>query len=147
VEVLTRLARAHAGDVWMRTAVLSSVANAAGPMLLALLEDTKFVVSTPGPEMIEQLSVVVGVRNRADEVERALQSLATSAALAKNEAVRQRILLALGSGVQRAGGRLHADAKSPAAPLLEQVRERARKTALDTAIAEADRARAARVLG
>ena len=147
VEALTRLARAHANDVWMRTAVLSSIANAAGPMLLALLTDSDFVASTPGPEMIEQLAIVVGVRNRPQEIENSLHALAATPALVKNEKLRERLLFALGAGIQRAGGRLHAEAKNPAAPLLQQLLERSRKTALDTGVSEGERAKATRLLG
>src|SRR5439155_4971496 len=64
---LADLARRHAGDVWMRTAVLSSIADSADRILIALLKDPIFAGGA-GAAMVGQSATVVGARNRPAEV-------------------------------------------------------------------------------
>jgi putative membrane-bound dehydrogenase-like protein len=106
---LARLAQRHAADAWMRTAVLSSVAESAPGVLTTLLADTAFLRSPQGSAILEQLALVVGVRNRPAEVRQVLDALATAGEL------QARLLLSLGDGLKRGGARLTVP-KSPTRP-------------------------------
>jgi putative membrane-bound dehydrogenase-like protein len=146
VPALARLARRYAGDVWMRTAILSSVANSAHDLLVLLLEDGPFVRAGSGTEIIEQLAQVVGVRNRPAEVRRLLN--ASVAPLKTNPDLRQRFFLALGTGLKRAGGRLTIphNVTTPADRMLLSLFADAEKTAVDERSAEAKRQQAIQLL-
>src|SRR5206468_1238958 len=90
VAALAGLARRHAGDVWMRTAILSSAAESADRILVALFQDQAFAGGA-GAAMVEQLATVVGARNRPAEVGRVLVAIAACPATD----LRQRLVLDL----------------------------------------------------
>ena len=68
MEALATIARRDAADPWIRTAVLSSVADASDQLLVRLLADEKFTASPAGAEMIRQLAQIVGLRLKNDEI-------------------------------------------------------------------------------
>jgi putative heme-binding domain-containing protein len=155
VAALSGLAR-HAGDVWMRTAVLSSIAESADGTLVTLLRDKTFAAGGAGAGMVEQLATVVGVRNRPAEVARVLDAIAANA----DAGLRPRLVLDLGGGLRRGGGRLPISvagvsdpgpaSQRPATEAGRMVRdliEQARKTAADPAASEAARRQAVQLLG
>jgi len=138
--VLAELARRHAGDVWMRTAVLSSVSDSADRVLVSLLQDSTFSKG-PGAAIVGQLATVVGARNRPTEVGRVLDAIAANA----SADVRQRLVLDLGSGLRRGGGRLPTE--GPHAKMIRDLIELGRKTAADSAVSESQRRQAVQFLG
>jgi putative membrane-bound dehydrogenase-like protein len=137
---LADLARRHAGDVWMRTAVLSSTADSADRVLTALLKDSTFA-DGPGAVMVEQLATVVGARNRPAEVDRVLDAIAAC----PTADARRRLVLDLGSGLRRGSGRLPTE--GPHEAMIRELIEQARKTAADSSASEPRRRQAAQLLG
>lgn len=126
-EALARMAKRDAGDATMRTAVLSSVGNFADRLFLVLLADPSFAAGA-GAEMLDALALVVGVRNRSEEVTRTLAAVGSV-----TDAARQsRLIQALGTGLKRAGARLPAT-DPVVARLLVQARERAADRRADEA--------------
>lgn len=142
VTALTQLARQHAADPWMRTAILSSATASAQPMLTELLADASFANGGSGPAFLEQLALVVGVRNRPDEVQRALGAMAQFAGPERN--VTGRFVLSLGDGLKRAGARLPVPNGRTA--YARQLLDRSLTTAADAKAAEPERLQAVRLL-
>ncbi len=142
---LARLARRHAGDEWVRTAVLSSVAESAPAVFAELLADREFAATAPA--LLEQLALVVGVRNRAVEVRQALDALATHAT--RNRDLQERLALSLSDGLKRTGARLVVPEgdEGPGARLAGKFLAGALKAARDPAAPEPRRIGAVRMLG
>jgi putative membrane-bound dehydrogenase-like protein len=141
--VLARLARRQVADHWIATAVLSSVADSADRLLVELLHDPAFAASRPGAELIGQLAEVVGVRNHPHELERVLQ-----AAAGATPGVRDALVLVLGEGLKRSGGRLPVAARpvSPAEKLIAELMADAKATANNGAAPEGKRQQAIRLV-
>jgi putative membrane-bound dehydrogenase-like protein len=137
---LADLARRDANDVWMRTAVLSSIAESADGVLISLLKDATFAAG-PGAAMVEQMATVVGARNRPAEVDRVLDAIAAS----PSADLRRRLVLDLGSGLPRGGGRLPIAGSHER--MIQDLIEQARKTATDSAASESQRRPAVQLLG
>ena len=97
---LAGIAKRDAGDLWMRTAVLSSSLKLAGGMLESLLADTEFAASSVGKQFLRQLALVVGGRNQKTEVISLLKAM-ESTANSKNASAQHAILLGLGDGLRR----------------------------------------------
>ncbi len=97
---LARIARRDAGDVWMRTAILSSALNLAGGMIEELLSgDAAFARSGSGQQFLRQLSMLVGSRNQKEEVGKILH-VAEHNPAAKPDAVRRSLVLGLAEGLR-----------------------------------------------
>jgi putative membrane-bound dehydrogenase-like protein len=134
-DALATIARRDAADPWIRTAVLSSVANASDQLLVRLLANAKFTASVAAAEMFRQLAQIVGTRHEDDEIQRTFEAARKADALLA-------VALGVGEGLKRAGLSL----RRSAAPrfvggLFDQGR--------DTALAEAPldtRLKAIRVL-
>jgi putative membrane-bound dehydrogenase-like protein len=75
VDAIASIARRDGGDPWIRTAVLSSVAETSHELLIRLLSDRNFVASSTGAEMAEKLAYIVGVRNRPEEIGKLLEAV------------------------------------------------------------------------
>jgi putative membrane-bound dehydrogenase-like protein len=108
---LSKLARRTDSDVWMRTAVLSSVAGVAADLFEQLLLDQaendparKFVQTSNGAAMLGQLAHLIGVRHRRDELERMAAALAKSA-IAASPTASDPLVLECGRGLKRVGRR------------------------------------------
>jgi putative membrane-bound dehydrogenase-like protein len=122
-DALATIAKRDAADPWIRTAVLSSVANTSDQLLIRLLADAKFTASPAAAETFRQLARIVGIRGKDDEIQRTLEAARKADALLE-------VALGVGEGLKRAGRSL----RQSAAPrfvdvLLDQGR--------DTALAEA----------
>jgi putative membrane-bound dehydrogenase-like protein len=106
---LARLAIQDGGDIWCRTAILSSLGDAASKdrpskaqsLLASLTSDPQRVVKTPS-EVLAQLVVLVGLRNRPDEV-RSAMTFITSGIPTDNEERQWAMLRGLADGRRRAG--------------------------------------------
>jgi putative heme-binding domain-containing protein len=75
IDALATIARRDASDPWIRTAVLSSVANTSDQLLTRLLADAKLASSGAATELIRELAQIVGVRGQTPEMQRVLTSL------------------------------------------------------------------------
>ncbi len=138
VPALAEIVRRDATDRWVRAAVLSSLSEGA----LELLERIAPWFTDDGParagegahEFLRQLVEMIGARNRPAEVAavlRLVNRVEPAAAFA--------LVHALGQGVQRARGRLHA-------PEVQPVLDRAAALAADRAAPELARVQAVELL-
>ena len=113
VDAIARIARRDGGDPWIRTAVLSSVAETSHELLIRLLAEPGFVASGTGAEIAERLAYIVGVRNRPDEMARLLDAVAT---LLQPESVSLQVTNrtgSIGDGLKRVNSFLQARKVSP----------------------------------
>ena len=94
---LAAIARRDAGSAWMRSAILSSLADGAGEMFTTLSADPAFRESKSGQEFLRELIALVGAKNRREEVVGVLEFLGevNDASLAFS------MTRALGEGLQR----------------------------------------------
>ena len=140
---LARIARRDAEDVWIRTAVLSSSLELASEMLKPLLADRKFTASADGRAFLRQLALIVGGRNREQEVVSLLTLVETQPA-----DVRRTIILGLGDGLQRSRSSLskYTQDAPAAAKLLAALITGVKKTLEDDASSAKSRVRAIEVL-
>ena len=142
---LAAMLRTHAADRWTRTAILSSIAEFPDELLIALVQDEEqdeeFVLSNTGGDLLEQLSLVVGIRNQEAGVQRVLDAAATQEPLASNRQLQRRIVMAIGRGLKQSGGHLPTEgARTPRAKeLLHSIVAAARQTAATVAASESDR--------
>ena len=122
-DALATIAKRDAGDPWIRTAVLSSVANTSDQLLTRLLADAKFAASPTAAEMFRVLAQIVGIRRKDDEIQRTFEAARQANALLE-------VALGVGEGLKRAGRSLRQSAPPRfVGGLLDQGR--------DTALAEA----------
>ena len=149
VDALLQIAKQDADDVWLRTAVLSSIAPSADTMLVKLLDDGSFLKSSPGTLMSAQLALVVGVKKNSAALNRVLHAVATHPQTAGSAAAQRRLLIGLGDGLTRGGTHFDIDAKrSPEANrMLKSHLRQAIATALDEQATLPLRADAIRYLG
>ncbi len=140
---LAQLAARDGGDTWCRMAILSSLGDAraavpgqpskAQTMLASLTKDPARVPEIPS-EMLAQLVVLIGTRNRPDEVKSALEFITTAIPAGQGE--RQwSMLRGLADGRRRAGeksGLLTVPGANPGGASAARLRE-----ILDGAAAEA----------
>jgi putative membrane-bound dehydrogenase-like protein len=122
-DALATIARRDAADPWIRTAVLSSVANTSDQLLVRLLADANFVPSGASSALIRELAQIVGIRGKNDEIQRALEAARKADALLE-------VALGVGEGLKRAGRSLR---QSAAPRLVDALLAQGR----DSALAEA----------
>jgi putative membrane-bound dehydrogenase-like protein len=138
---LARMARRDGGDQWMRAAILSSAGELAGDLFDDLMRDhgrfrksaeaAPFATTGTGAAILGQLSNLIGVRNRQPDVDRVLEAL-VSGPIANQPAV-ESLLIELGRGLKRAGGRLaYRGTKSTVGDWLQAQLNGARLAAADT---------------
>lgn len=146
--LLARYIRQHASDLWMRTALLSSVTNAAHRIFAELATDDEFSATPAGAALLDQLARIVGARHRDDELRGLLMTLATGKP-AKNAPLQRRTLQSLGEGLRRANLWLPLERASdePAARLIRQSFDDASAAINRVEGAEAERLTAVRLLG
>jgi putative membrane-bound dehydrogenase-like protein len=138
---LSKLARRKDGDAWMRTAILSSVANVAGELFDELLFDRdvrepskKFIATPDGAALLAQLAQLIGVRQQRGELEHALATLRE----VESPSTADSLLLELGRGVKRAARRI--DPGEFPAPLQEWLSSRFDEAVTMAANVQADAA-------
>ncbi|WP_010585216.1 PVC-type heme-binding CxxCH protein [Schlesneria paludicola] len=128
VAALSRIARRDGADQWIRTAVLSSVAQSADKLFMELM-NPPFESNSATIAMLGQLAQVVGVRNRTSELATTLNAIA-SGPLAHDVSASDQILQQLGNGIKRAGGTLAtSDSQSAGSALLQLCLKRSEVTA------------------
>ena len=112
-KALARLARRDDSDVWMRAAILSSIANVAVELFEDLLLQQEaapqsFAASKSGIAFLGQLAQVVAARNRNGDIARAIEAL-RGYSEAGEESTVDALLLELGRGRKRVSRRLVPD--------------------------------------
>jgi putative membrane-bound dehydrogenase-like protein len=103
---LGRIARRDAGNVWVRTAVLSSAGESAADLLSELLADRDFLGGGHAAPLVRDLALVVGARDKPPEITTALETLAKLDD--ETGDVGTALLIGLGGGLKRSGKRLSA---------------------------------------
>lgn len=98
IEGLVTIAERDFGDPWTQAAILSSLAEGAGEMFAVLAGDSRVREAKAGQEFLRQLVVLVGAKNRAEEVADVVKFVSTADAPALTFTMTR----ALGDGLQRA---------------------------------------------
>ena len=102
IGVLRRIIERDMDDYWMRAAVLSSLANGAGPMLALLTGSDHSQPRAGQVEFLRQLVILIGAKNDPKEVAQVMLLLGSS----QNRTLSLALVRALGDGLQRAGSSL-----------------------------------------
>jgi putative heme-binding domain-containing protein len=97
---LAQIARRDVESSWTQAAVLSSLAEGAGEMFSALSANVQFRDSSAGQNFLRQLAVLVGARNRPEEVSNVFSFINTVDA--GNPTFMFAMMRALAEGLQRA---------------------------------------------
>lgn len=147
VDAIARIARRDGGDPWIRTAILSSVAETSHELLIRLLSDRSFVASSSGADMAEKLAYITGVRNRSDERGKLLDAVAACTSPADGP-LQMQIVQGIGDGLKQVNGFLPLESHSsrPAARLLDTLFAKAKQTAADSRQWDGERIAAIRIL-
>ena len=146
-QVLAKIARRDAQDIWMRTAVLSSSLNQAAGMLGALLAEDDFASSSAGQQFLRQLALVVGGRKKKYEIVYVLELMETSP-VAKKPEVRRSLILGLSDGLRRSrsGLSLYVKNSPSATALLTGLIRNAKQTLANSSSSVKQRAQAIEML-
>jgi putative membrane-bound dehydrogenase-like protein len=140
VAALAEVARRDAGDEWTRSAILSSVATTAGPLLALLTADER--PATERAVLYRELGQVVGAANRPGEVALVLDRVPQRLDHAP-------IVLGVAEGMRRSGKTLAAvlpAGDSPASRWVATLLAQSQKTARDEKASVESRRQAAEVL-
>ncbi len=138
IQGLAELARNDFEDSWMQAAILSSLSEGAGEMFAKLSGDAKLAGSKKGQEFLRQLVVLVGGKNKKEEVAQVLDFISKGNNPAPLTFAMTR---ALGEGLQRNNGSL------PNTDSVKAIFSSATKLAADETADEPTRVAAVRLLG
>jgi len=138
IEALTAIAKKDYEDSWMQVAILSSLSEGAGEMFGKLSGDAKLAGSKKGQEFLRQLVVLVGGKNKKEEVAQVLDFISKGNNPAPLTFAMTR---ALGEGLQRNNGSL------PNTDSVKAIFSSATKLAADETADEPTRIAAVRLLG
>lgn len=146
---LAGMARKHAGDQWIRTAVLSSSNGLADRMFIEILNDGQFSASAADRRLLEQLLTVVGSRGKQDEVNRVVDAIATKLTTEEDSSLQFQLVVALGNAIRRAGRPLmiNETTRPETTEFLRKLFQAARETALDAKQNPSKRVTAIRLVG
>ncbi|MGE3819558.1 MAG: PVC-type heme-binding CxxCH protein [Isosphaeraceae bacterium] len=127
LDALATIALRDARDRWTRYAVQSSLAGRSWSFLDHLAQRApKFLATPEGRPWLEDLTLLVGVENRPDDVAAVLARFARPEV---EPTVTRAALLGLGRGLQRGGGSLRQATSGPAGSTLGLVFARAAESA------------------
>ncbi|MBI5775155.1 MAG: c-type cytochrome [Verrucomicrobia bacterium] len=100
-DALATIAKHDAGEPWIRTAVMSSVANSSDQLLSRLLADGKFTAQSNSTELIRELAQIVGVRGKTPEMQQVLLAVASTGV--QPSPVLCELFVGIGDGLKRSG--------------------------------------------
>jgi putative heme-binding domain-containing protein len=149
IPVLADIAKSYASDQWIRTAVLSSVAETADRVLVKSLRDTKFAESSAGINVLTELAHIVGARNQAFQVSRVIVAVAEHEGGTQSRNTQRSVILGLGRGIKQSGASLPDPSSLPpsGAKLLGSLIRRAEAVALDRNARVSERLQSIKMLG
>lgn len=125
LDALAYIAKRDADDPWIRTAVLSSVANDSDELLARLLTDKVFTGDPASIDLISELSQIIGARGKSDEMQRVFEQATDIASLCE-------VSLGVGEGLKRSSKSLReAGLEGAAKQRMEGVLAAAAKVATD----------------
>jgi putative membrane-bound dehydrogenase-like protein len=133
LEVLKQLAKRDGENKWMRLAILSSLADGAGPFFADLVSDSSFRQTPGGREMLLALATQIGLQDRQADVAVLFKGMAE---LPDSEsALTSAIVRGLSAGLAKRGRPLKdvlaADSAGKAAKILQNLLVNAQKAAAD----------------
>jgi putative membrane-bound dehydrogenase-like protein len=99
IPVLAAIAKKDLDSSWTQAAVLSSLAEGAGDLFAALSADVAVCGSKAGENFLRQLVMLVGAKNKSNEIDRILDFIAQ----VKQPALSLALVHGLGDGLRRAG--------------------------------------------
>jgi putative heme-binding domain-containing protein len=138
LNALATIAKRDLDSAWTQAAILSSLAEGAGELFTKLSVDASVTGSKDGQEFLRQVGILIGAKNRKEEVTQVLDFINTI----KQPAVKFALLHALASGLQRAGSSLAA-----AGGNVKEIFASATQTSTDAQAPEAARVQAIGLLG
>lgn len=150
---LEKIARRDAADPMMTTAVLSSSAEAAPALLKKLVTDEEFVTDEKHVPLLQQLAVVVGVRNQIEELTPLLSPLDYLESQEQGLPCVEGIVSGLNEGLRRSGKTLWGvseETSQPTVPgpeLLKRIVERNRGILSDGGKSPAARLKSLKLVG
>lgn len=131
IDALVSIARRDAANPWVRTAVLSSVAESSDQLLGRLLADKKFVIDPASGPILRELASIVGVRGQSAEIDRVLASLKSDDPAS---GVMVDVVKGIGDGLKRSGKNVRNVSKqAEALAIVSQLLDGAAMTAGDAA--------------
>jgi putative membrane-bound dehydrogenase-like protein len=134
---LATIAMHDTADVWIRMAVLSSVANTSDQLLPRLIAHEKFVASSNSTELIHELAQIVAVRGQTAEMQRVLK-----AGAGNND-----VVFGIGDGLKRSGKSLRSVAwDAEATNHIDRLLSQGARTAADSQASPGARTVAIRLL-
>jgi putative membrane-bound dehydrogenase-like protein len=101
LSALAAIVKRDAADPWIRTAVLSSVADSSDELLARILADAKNSTGADPSELIRELAQIVGVRGKTPEMQRVLSVVGGNATAARP--VFNHVICGIGDGLKRSG--------------------------------------------
>ena len=134
---LYQIARRDHADLWIRTAVLSSLSDSTAKFLESLLADVQFAASPEARQLLSQLANVIGTRKQTPEVNQILELAARYRYPGQNQKtndVQSVVVLAIGQGLKRGGKTVLAfsqDKTSDAAQLIHKQITQSKQTVAD----------------
>ncbi|NOS69660.1 MAG: c-type cytochrome [Verrucomicrobia bacterium] len=137
LDALVAIARRDSDSKWTQSAIYSSLADGSGEMFTTLAADANVRRSQSGQEMLRQLIVFVGAKNRPEEVATALKFMSQ----VNDPATAFTMTRALGEGLKRANKPLTSAGES-----LKGVLARAQTEAANPAASESVRVVAVQLL-
>ena len=144
IDALASIAKHDATDPWIRTAVLSSVAETSDQLLARLLADASFAANAGNADLIRELAQIVGVRGKKPEMQRVLASVGGTDL--DGVALRE-VISGIGEGLKRSSKSLRrAGLTDDAAQVVDRVLTKAAQTAGDGAHSIEARSTAIRLL-
>ncbi len=102
IAALAEIARKNPDDQWLRSAVLSAVANRSGDLLRTFLLEPAFATSAGGRKICGLLAEIAGTRDDAEEMKRVAGLVFGKDAAASPE-LQRTLLRQLADGLNRAG--------------------------------------------
>ena len=149
-ETLARMIKKDGKDLWMRSAVLSSLGGVEADFLLNLLKDDHFATSETGLTVVGEVAYVLAAKKKTAGIISLLDLLAKPQWNA-NQGIqlRQHVVSQLGGGLKRSGSSLSVIASSTdsaGTKLLKQIISQAIQTAEDANAKETERTYAIRLI-
>jgi putative membrane-bound dehydrogenase-like protein len=131
IEALAKLARLDGKNPWSRAAILSSVSNRCGDLLIHLIQPLR----EGDPQVVRELAQIMGRRGNAEEISDILAGAHTV-----NPTLFDQVIDGIGDGLKRSGKNLRGlKLDQPASDLIGASLHKATQTATNSQLSFADR--------
>jgi putative membrane-bound dehydrogenase-like protein len=149
ISVLAGIAKRYATDQWIRTAVLSSVAQTSDRLFVELLSDDAFARTPAGTAFLVELAHIVGARGQMPEISRVIAAVAEHRDGNRGSNLGTAVVLGLGSGMKQSGSALPDSNRLPpqAGKFIQSLIARAESLALDEHARMSERLQSIKLVG